>query len=151
MSAFNNEKYLTLQAQNISERIKKFNNKLYLEFGGKIFDDYHAARVLPGFRSDSKVQMLLGLRENVEIIITISASDIQNMKMRADNGNSYEEEVFRMIDLFKKMDLYVGSVVVTRYNHEPAIKILERKLRLKGIPIFFHYAIQFLISHNNSL
>ena len=141
MSAFNNEKYLTLQAQNISERIKKFNNKLYLEFGGKIFDDYHAARVLPGFRSDSKVQMLLGLRENVEIIITISASDIQNMKMRADNGNSYEEEVFRMIDLFKKMDLYVGSVVVTRYNHEPAIKILERKLRLKGIPIFFHYAI----------
>lgn len=141
MPAFNNEKYLKLQAQNISERIAQFNNKLYLEFGGKIFDDYHASRVLPGFKIDSKVQMLFGLKDKVEIIITISASDIQTPKMRADNGISYEDEVFRMIDSFNKMGLFVGSVVVTRYNKEPAIKVFERKLKLKGIPLFFHYPI----------
>jgi len=141
MSAFNNEKYLKLQAQNISERISKFNNKLYLEFGGKIFDDYHASRVLPGFQNDSKVQMLIGLRDKVEVIITISAQDIQTSKMRADNGISYEDEVFRMIDSFKKLDLYVGSVVVTRFNKEPAVEVFKRKLKLKGIPLFVHYTI----------
>ena len=141
MSAFNNEKYLKLQAQNISKRIEKFHNKLYLEFGGKIFDDYHASRVLPGFQIDSKVQMLIGLRDKVEVIITISAQDIQTMKMRADNGISYEDEVFRMIDSFKKLDLYVGSVVVTRYNKEPAVEVFKRKLKLKGIPLFVHYTI----------
>ncbi len=141
MSAFNKEKYINLQAEKISERISQFNNKLYLEFGGKIFDDYHASRVLPGFQSDSKIQMLLGLRDKTEVIITISASDIQASKMRADNGISYEDEVFRMIDSFKKMDLYVGSVVVTRYNKEPAIEVFKRKLKIRGIPLFFHYNI----------
>lgn len=141
MSAFNNEKYLELQAENISKRIEQFNNKLYLEFGGKIFDDYHASRVLPGFKIDSKVQMLLELREKVEIIITISATDIETSKMRADSGISYEDEVFRMIEAFKKLDLFVGSVVVTRYNKEPAVKVFERKLKLRGIPLFFHYPI----------
>ena len=130
MLAFNNEKYLKLQAEKISERIEQFNNKLYLEFGGKIFDDYHASRVLPGFENDSKVQMLFGLRDKVEIIITISASHIQTSKMRGDNGISYEDEVFRMIDSFNKMNLYVGSVVVTKYNKEPAIKAFENKLKL---------------------
>lgn len=141
MPAFNNEKYLELQAQKISERIAQFNNKLYLEFGGKIFDDYHAARVLPGFKSDSKVQMLFGLKDKVEIIITISASDIESSKMRGDNGISYEDEVYRMIDSFNKMDLYVGSVVVTKYNKEPVVKVFERKLKAKGIPLFYHYQI----------
>lgn len=141
MPAFNNEKYLELQKQRISERIKKFDNKLYLEFGGKIFDDYHASRVLPGFKSDSKVQMLFGLREKVEIIITISANDIESSKMRADSGISYEDEVFRMIDSFKQMELFVGSVVVTRYNKEPSVEVFKRKLRAKGIPTFFHYNI----------
>ncbi len=141
MPAFNNEKYLELQAQKISERISQFNNKLYLEFGGKIFDDYHAARVLPGFKSDSKVQMLFGLRDKVEIIITISASHIQTSKMRGDNGISYEDEVFRMIDSFNKMNLFVGSVVVTKYNKEPAVKVFERKLKARGIPLFYHYQI----------
>ena len=141
MVAFNNNKYLELQAEKISERIKKFDNKLYLEFGGKIFDDYHASRVLPGFQVDSKVQMLFGLKDKVEIIITINANDIETSKMRADNGISYEEEVYRMIDLFNKMDLYVGSVVVTRYNQEPSVKVFARKLKSRGIPLFYHYNI----------
>lgn len=141
MTAFNNELYLKLQAENISKRIEQFNNKLYLEFGGKIFDDYHASRVLPGFQIDSKVQMLLGLREKVEVIITISAGDIETSKMRADYGISYEDEVFRMIDAFKELDLYVGSVVVTKYNKEPEVKRFERRLKAIGIPMFYHYQI----------
>jgi len=142
MTAFNNELYLKLQAENILKRIEQFNNKLYLEFGGKIFDDYHASRVLPGFQIDSKVQMLLGLREKVEVIITISARDIETSKMRADYGISYEEEVFRMIDAFHNLDLYVGSVVVTKYNKEPEVKRFERKLKSLGIPMFYHYQIE---------
>ena len=141
MTAFNNEKYLKLQAENINKRIEQFNNKLYLEFGGKIFDDYHASRVLPGFQVDSKVQMLLGLRDKVEVIIAISAHDIVSCKVRADNGVTYEEEVFRLIDAFKKLDLYVGSVVVTKYNKEPEVKIFERKLKSIGIPMFLNYEI----------
>ncbi len=142
MNAFNNEKYLQLQAEKISERIAQFDNKLYLEFGGKIFDDYHASRVLPGFQSDSKVQMLFGLKDKVEIIIAISAEDIQTSKMRGDNGISYEDEVFRMIDSFNQMALYVGSVVVTKYKKEYAVKVFERKLKNKGIPLFYHYQIE---------
>ena len=142
MTAFNNELYLKLQAENILKRIEQFNNKLYLEFGGKIFDDYHASRVLPGFQIDSKVQMLLGLRDKVEVIITISARDIETSKMRADYGISYEEEVFRMIDAFHNLDLYVGSVVVTKYNKEPEVKRFERKLKSLGIPMFYHYQIE---------
>ena len=141
MDAFNNEKYLALQAEKISERIAQFNNKLYLEFGGKIFDDYHASRVLPGFKIDSKVQMLFGIRDKVEIIIAINANDIETSKMRSDTGTTYEEEVFRMIESFNKMDLYVGSVVVTKYNQEPTVKLFAKKLKSRGIPLFYHYAI----------
>ena len=141
MTAFNNELYLKLQAENISKRIEQFNNKLYLEFGGKIFDDYHASRVLPGFQIDSKVQMLLGLRDKVEVIITISESDIETSKMRADYGISYEDEVFRMIDSIHELDVYVGSVVVTKYNKESEVKRFERKLKSIGIPMFYHYQI----------
>ena len=142
MTAFNNERYLKLQAENILKRIEQFNNKLYLEFGGKIFDDYHASRVLPGFQIDSKVQMLLGLRDKVEVIITISARDIETSKMRADYGISYEDEVLRMIDAFHELDLYVGSVVITKYNKEPEVKRFERKLKSIGIPMFYHYQIE---------
>ncbi len=141
MQAFNNNKYLELQAEKISERILKFNNKLYLEFGGKIFDDYHASRVLPGFKIDSKVQMLFSIKDKVEIIIAISASDIEYSKMRADTGTSYEEEVFRMIESFNKMELYIGSVVVTKYNHEPSVKLFAKKLKSRGIPLFINYSI----------
>lgn len=139
--AFDNDKYLKLQAEKISERIEKFNNKLYLEFGGKIFDDYHASRVLPGFQIDSKVQMLFGIRDKVEIVIAISAPDIQMGKMRGDYGISYEDEVFRMIASFKKMDLYVGSVVITKFNNEPLVQRFVRKLKYQGIPVFYHYPI----------
>ena len=134
--AFDNDKYLQLQAEKISEKIANFNNKLYLEFGGKIFDDYHASRVLPGFKIDSKVQMLFGIREKVEIVIAISASDIQMGKIRGDYGISYEDETFRMIKSFQKMDLYVGSVVVTKYNNEPLVQRFARKLKYLGIPVF---------------
>lgn len=139
--AFDNAKYLKLQAEKISERISKFNNKLYLEFGGKIFDDHHASRVLPGFEIDSKVQMLFGMKEKVEIVIAISASDIQTGKMRDDYKISYEDEVFRMIHSFQKMDLYVGSVVITKYNKEPLAQRFARKLNYIGIPVFYHYPI----------
>ena len=142
MAAFNNELFLKLQRENISKRIEQFNNKLYLEFGGKIFDDYHASRVLPGFQVDSKIQMLLGLRDKVEVIIAISAGDIEKSKIRGDNGISYEDEVFRMIDSFKELDLYVGSVVVTKYNKEPEVKRFERKLKAINIPMFYHYQIE---------
>ena len=138
---FDNDKYIELQSKKILERISGFGGKLYLEFGGKIFDDYHASRVLPGFQIDSKVQMLLGLRDKVEVIIAISASDIENSKIRGDNGISYEDEVFRMIDAFCELDLYVGSVVVTKYNKEPEVKRFERKLKAINIPLFYHYQI----------
>ncbi len=139
--AFDNDKYLKLQAEKISEKIAQFNNKLYLEFGGKIFDDYHASRVLPGFKIDSKVQMLFGIKEKVEIVIAISAPDIQMGKMRSDYGISYEDETFRMIKSFQKMDLYVGSVVVTKYNNEPLVRRFAQKLKFLGIPVFYHYPI----------
>lgn len=141
MNAFDNEKYLKLQAEKILERIETYNNKLYLEFGGKIFDDYHASRVLPGFEIDSKVKMLFGLRDKVEIVIAISAGDLQISKVRGDYGITYEDEIFRMIESFQKMDLYVGSVVVTRYNNEPQVQIFKRRLKYLGIPVFFHYPI----------
>lgn len=142
MTAFNNELFLKLQRENILKRIEQFNNKLYLEFGGKIFDDYHASRVLPGFQVDSKIQMLLGLKDEVEVIIAISAHDIITSKVRGDNGISYEDEVFRMIATFKELKLYVGSVVVTKYNNEPEIKRFETKLKAINIPIFYHYQIE---------
>lgn len=139
--AFDNEKYLQLQAEKISERIAQFNNKLYLEFGGKIFDDHHASRVLPGFKIDSKVQMLFGIKDKVEIVIAVAAPDIQMGKIRGDYGISYEDETFRMIKSFQKMGLYVGSVVVTKYNKEPLVERFRRKLKYLGIPVFFHYPI----------
>lgn len=142
MIAFDNNLYLKLQAEKIQTRITKFNNKLYLEFGGKIFDDYHASRVLPGFEIDSKVQMLFGMRDKVEIVIAISAQDIQMSKIRGDYGITYVDEVFRMIESFKKMDLYVGSVVVTKYNKQPLVEVFKRKLKYLGIPVFFHYPIK---------
>ena len=139
---FDNDMYIEKQSEQILKRVDEFGGRLYLELGGKLFDDYHASRVLPGFASDSKVKMLLGLKDKVEIIITINAKDIQTSKMRGDHGISYEDEVFRMIEQFNKMDLYVGSVVITRYNSEPAIEIFKRKLAIINIPVYFHYAIE---------
>ena len=110
---FDNEKYLNMQSQHIQDRIKKFDGKLYLELGGKLFDDYHASRVLPGFEPDSKIKMLMNLKDCAEIVITINAGDIERNKMRGDLGISYDNDVIRLIEAFRSLDLTVSSVVMT--------------------------------------
>ena len=117
---FDNQKYLTMQSEQIRNRINLFGGKLYLEFGGKLFDDFHASRVLPGFEPDSKIRMLQQLKDEAEIVITINSEDIEANKMRGDLGITYDEDVLRLIDTFREMDLYVGSVVLTRYKGQPA-------------------------------
>lgn len=139
---FDNDKYLSLQSQHIKERIKSFGGKLYLEFGGKLFDDYHASRVLPGFKPDSKLQMLLQLKEQAEIVIVISSEDIAQNKIRGDIGITYDLDVLRLIDSFRSYGLYVGSVVLTRYESQPAAKAFARKLESLGITVYHHYPIE---------
>ena len=117
---FDNEKYVKMQSEHIRERINKFGGKLYLEFGGKLFDDYHASRVLPGFAPDSKVKMLMELKDQAEIVIVVNASDIEKNKIRGDLGITYDLDVLRLIDAFRGIGLLVGSVVMTRYSAQPA-------------------------------
>ena len=121
---FDNQKYLELQSAHIRERIRQFGNKLYLEFGGKLFDDHHASRVLPGFEPDSKIRMLASIRDEVEIVVAICAGDIEKNKVRGDLGITYDSDVLRLIDAFRGMDLYVGSVVVTQYDRQPAADVV---------------------------
>ena len=128
--AFDNELYLDLQSKHIMERISKFGNKLYLEFGGKLFDDHHAARVLPGFQPDSKLKMLLTLKDQVEMIIAICANDIEKNKVRSDLGISYDEEVLRLIDAYRSVGLYVSSVVITQYANQAGADSFKRHLRI---------------------
>ena len=139
---FDNEKYITIQSEQIKRRIAQFGGKLYLEFGGKLFDDYHASRVLPGFEPDSKLRMLRQLREDAEILIAINAADIEKNKVRGDLGIPYEEDVLRLIDLFRSQDLYVGSVVVTRYSGQSAADAFLRRLKSLGIRCARHYPIE---------
>ena len=122
---FDNDKYLSMQSEHIRERIQKFDNKLYLEFGGKLFDDYHASRVLPGFQPDSKLQMLLQLKDQAEVVIVISAEDIVSSKIRGDYGITYDLDVLRLIDAFQEVGLYVGSVCVTKYTAAPEVGPLK--------------------------
>ena len=138
---FDNDKYLAMQSEHIRERIKKFDNKLYLEFGGKLFDDYHASRVLPGFQPDSKLQMLLQLKEQAEVVIVISAEDIVANKMRGDYGITYDVDVLRLIDAFQGVGLFVGSVCVTMYTAAPEVEAFEKRLNSLGIRTFRHYKI----------
>ena len=138
---FDNQKYLETQSAHIRERIKQFGGKLYLEFGGKLFDDYHASRVLPGFEPDSKIRMLQQLRDDVEIVVTICANDIEKNKVRGDLGIPYEEDVLRLIDIFRGMDLYVGSVVVTQYNGQSAADAFLKRLGALGVRTYRHYPI----------
>ena len=138
---FDNDKYLAMQSEHIRERIQKFDNKLYLEFGGKLFDDYHASRVLPGFEPDSKLQMLLQLKEQAEIVIVISAQDIISSKVRGDYGITYDLDVLRLIDAFQGVGLYVGSVCVTKYTAAPEVEAFEKRLNDLGIRTFRHYKI----------
>ena len=139
--AFSNEKYVEMQSQKIKERISQFGDKLYLEFGGKLFDDHHASRVLPGFEPDSKLKMLLALKEEAEIIIVISAHDIEKNKIRSDLGITYDVEVLRLIDAFREIGLYVGSVTITQYANQPAADTFKKHLENLGIKVFLHYPI----------
>ncbi len=139
---FDNKQYLSLQSEKIQERIDAFGDKLYLEFGGKLFDDYHASRVLPGFEPDSKIKMLLKLRSVAEILVVISANDIVKNKYRSDLGITYDADVLRLIDIFKSKGLYVGSVVMTMYQAQPAVDGFIKRLTNLGIPVYKHYAIE---------
>ncbi len=138
---FDNNEYLRLQSEHIRERISKFGGKLYLEFGGKLFDDYHAARVLPGFKPDSKLQMLLQLKEKAEVVITINSADIEKNKVRGDLGITYDLDVLRLIDAFKEVGLYVGSVVMTRFESQPAAEAFKTRLENLGIKVYKHFNI----------
>ena len=138
---FDNDKYLKLQSQNIKERIALFGEKLYLEFGGKLFDDFHASRVLPGFAPDSKIKMLIELRDVAEIIITINTEDIEKNKVRGDLGITYDLDVLRLIDAFRGYGLYVGSVVMSRYKENPVADAFKQKLENLGIKVYKHYEI----------
>ncbi len=135
---FDSHLYLKNQTQKILERIKKFNNKLYLEFGGKLFDDLHASRVLPGFKPDIKTQLLLALKEKSEIIICISAGDIEKNRIRADLGLSYDNEVLRLIDKLRDLDLYVSSIVITLFKGQPSAIKFGKKLSCHGEKVYFH-------------
>lgn len=139
--AFDNDKYVKLQSKHILERISQFGNKLYLEFGGKLFDDHHAARALPGFEPDSKLKMLLEMKEKVEVVIAVSASDIEKNKIRSDMGITYDEEVLRLIDAFRGIGLYVGSVVITQYVNQTAADTFKAHLEHLGVKTFLHYPI----------
>lgn len=139
---FDNDKYIKTQSEHIRERIEKFGNKLYLEFGGKLFDDYHASRVLPGFEPDSKLRMLMELSDRAEIIIVISASDIEKNKVRGDLGITYDEDVLRLKKAFEERGLYVGSVVLTKCRGQEAALAFKARLEKHGIKVYQHYIIE---------
>lgn len=139
---FDNKKYLEMQSAKILERIAMFGDKLYLEFGGKIFDDYHASRVLPGFEPDSKIKMLSQLKDHAEILIAINAGDIEKSKSRSDIDITYEQEVLRLIDIFRKMGFYVGSVVLTCFSGQVSAEVFKQRLNNLGIKVYKHYQIE---------
>lgn len=138
---FDNDKYLKMQSEHIMNRISGFDNKLYLEFGGKLFDDYHASRVLPGFAPDSKIKMLTQLKDDAEIVIVINAADIEKNKVRGDLGITYDADVLRLIDAFRGIGLYVGSVVVGQYAGQAAAENFQKKLEGLGVKVYRHYPI----------
>ena len=139
---FDNDKYLKMQSEHIRERINQFGNKLYMEFGGKLFDDYHASRVLPGFAPDSKLRMLMQLSDQAEIVIVISAGDIEKNKVRGDLGITYATDVLRLIDVFKDRGLYVGSVAITQYSGQRAADAFKQRLNDLGIKVYTLYNIE---------
>ncbi|MGN1188325.1 MAG: DUF1846 domain-containing protein [Lachnospiraceae bacterium] len=141
-TGFDNDAYVKMQSEKISERIAQFGGKLYLEFGGKLFDDFHASRVLPGFKPDSKIVMLSKLKDKAEIVIAINSSDVENNKVRADLGITYDMDVLRLIDAFHDYGLYVGSVVLTRFNNQPSVVAYQKKLESLGIRVYRHYSIE---------
>ena len=141
-TGFDNAKYVRIQSEHIRERIAQFGDKLYMEFGGKLFDDHHASRVLPGFEPDSKLKMLTQLIDDVEIIIVISAIDIEKNKIRNDLGITYDEDVLRLRDEFQSRGFLVGSVVITHYNGQASADAYRAKLKRKGIKVYYHHTIE---------
>ena len=141
VKGFDQEKYNKLQSERIAERIERFGGKLYLEFGGKLFDDYHASRILPGFAPDAKIRMLMQLKDEAEIVIVINANDIEKSKIRGDLGITYDLDVLRLIDAFRGFGLYVGSVVLTRYAEQSAAAQFEQRLQGLGVKVYRHYPI----------
>jgi len=139
---FDNDKYLKMQSERIRERIADFGSKLYLEFGGKLYDDFHASRVLPGFKPDSKLQMLLQLKDEAEIVIVINANDIEKNKIRGDLGITYDVDVIRLYNVFTKIGLYVSSVVLTRYDGQRSAVAFQKRLEALGVKVYHHYAIE---------
>ena len=139
---FDNDLYLQTQSAHIRERIAKFGGKLYLEFGGKLYDDFHASRVLPGFLPDSKLQMLLQMKDQVEMVIAINAADIEKNKIRGDLGITYDRDVIRLIDIFRGLGLYVSSVVLTRFDGQAVAKAFQERLESMGLRVYHHYAIE---------
>ena len=139
---FDNDKYLQTQSEHIRNRLAQFGGKLYLEFGGKLYDDYHASRVLPGFAPDSKLQMLLQLKDQVEMVISINAADIEKNKIRGDLGITYDRDVIRLIGIFRSLGLYVSSVVMTRYNEQPQATAFQSRLESMGVKVYHHYMIE---------
>ena len=140
-TAFDNELYIRSQSAHIRNRIEQFGGKLYLEFGGKLYDDNHASRVLPGFKPDSKLQMLLQLKDKVEMVIAINTGDIEKNKVRGDLGITYDRDVIRLIDIFRGFGLYVSSVVLTRYKEQPGAKAFQSRLESLGLRVYHHYDI----------
>ena len=139
---FDKIKYLEMQSAFIMERVKMFGDKLYLELGGKLFDDFHASRVLPGFDPDIKINMLSKLKDQAEILMVINASDIEKNKYRADLGITYDADVLRLLDVFRNKGFYVGSVVLTRFANQPSAEAFQKRLELLGIKVYRHYSIE---------
>ena len=139
---YDNEKYLRTQSAHIQQRLNFFGGKLYLEFGGKLYDDYHASRVLPGFQPDSKLRMLLQMKEQVEMVIAINTADIEKNKIRGDLGITYDRDVIRLIDIFRELGLYVSSVVLTRYNGQSTARAVQARLEGLGLQGYHHAAIE---------
>ena len=139
---FDKTKYLEMQSAFIMERVAMFGDKLYLELGGKLFDDYHASRVLPGFEPDIKMNMLSKLKDQAEILMVINASDIEKNKYRADLGITYDADVLRLLDVFRNNGFYVGSVVLTRFANQPSAEAFQKRLELLGIKVYRHYSIE---------
>ena len=139
---YDNDKYVRTQSAHIRERINQFGGKLYLEFGGKLYDDNHASRVLPGFQPDSKLQMLLQIKEQVEMVIAINADDIEKNKIRGDLGITYDRDVIRLIDVFRGFGLYVSSVVLTRFNGQAMAKAFQERLEAMDIKVYHHFDIE---------
>ena len=135
---FDSQKYISLQSEHIRERIAQFGGKLYLEFGGKLFDDYHASRVLPGFEPDNKIRMLMQLKDQAEIVIAINANDIEKNKRRGDLGITYDTDVIRRVDIFREFGLYVGGIALTQYSGQPSAEIFQKRMTTLGLKVYRH-------------